>query len=76
MSADAILLCFLAIFDLTFLVYVRRRRKEAQKKERIMESLSMAVHREIGEHLAAKADSPRTDKLLKDFVREQHATIG
>jgi hypothetical protein len=71
MSADAILLCFLAIFDLTFLVYVRRRRKEALKKQRVMQSLTMAVHREIG-----AVDSARTDKLLKDLVREQHPAIG
>ena len=80
MSADAILLMLLAIFDLLFLTYVRRRGRDAlkaaQKTERIMNSLTMAVQREIGPHTTGLRDSARTDKLPKDFVREQHAAIG
>jgi hypothetical protein len=49
MSADAIVLGLLAIADLAFLSHLRRRRRNAMRKERMMRALAIAVRREIGE---------------------------
>lgn len=48
--ADAIVLGLLAILDLGFLVYLRDRRKNRKRKERLEESLGLYVTRENGDN--------------------------
>jgi hypothetical protein len=47
--ADAIVLGVLAILDLGFLLYLRDRRKNRKRKERLEESLGVYVNRENGD---------------------------
>jgi hypothetical protein len=49
MNMDALLLALLAIGDLAFLVYLRRRHGRRVRMERVMASLRMAVRRENGD---------------------------
>jgi hypothetical protein len=49
MNVDAILLGMLAFGDLILIGYLRFRRSEEARKERLMRSLAFAVRRENGE---------------------------
>ena len=68
MSVDAILLGMLAIGDLLLIGYLRYRRSEAVRDERLMRSLVFAVRVENGD--ISMPDAPR---MLAEVVRPEAA---